>query len=181
MILLLTILPLIWIILAAVNNLLGPNPIQKSIFISGCWALFFLQLTIIIPLIDRFFKTSFIKIRRKLGLVTFIYSSIHLFIWLLLENYKDFENIINELMLINYIFFGFMAYTILILLTITSNNYLKKILGNAWKKIHLLVYVILFFSIIHYLQSLKSIYELNIIISLQFIFIIFAILTRFKS
>ena len=104
MILLLTILPLVWIILAAINDLLGPNPVQKSIFISGWWALFFLQLTITIPLIDRFFNTTFIKIRGELGLVTFIYSSIHLLIWLLIENYQDLENIIDELILIDYIF-----------------------------------------------------------------------------
>ena len=180
MILLLTILPLFWIILAAINDLLGPNPVQKSILISGWWALFFLQLTIIIPLIDRFFNTSFIKIRRDLGLVTFIYSSIHLLIWLLIENYQDFENIINELILINYIFFGFIAYFLLIPLTITSNNYLKVILGNTWKKIHLLVYVILFFSITHYVQSLKFIYEFNIIFFLQFGLIMIAILIRLK-
>ena len=100
LIILLTILPLVWIILAAINDLLGPNPVQKSIFISGWWALFFLQLTITIPLIDRFFNPSFIKIRRGLGLGTFMYASIHLFIWLLIENYQDFENIINELILI---------------------------------------------------------------------------------
>ena len=180
MILLLTILPLVWIILGAINDLLGPNPVQKSIFISGWWALFFLQLTIAIPLIDRFFNTSFIKIRRKLGLVTFMYSSIHLIVWLLIENYKDFENIINELILINYIFFGFIAYILLIPLTITSNNYLKVILGNTWKKIHMLVYVILFFSLIHYVQSLKFIYEFNIIFFLQFVLIMIAILIRFK-
>ena len=180
MILLLTTLPLFWIILAAIHDLLGPNPVQKSIHISGWWALFFLQFTIIIPLIDKFFNTSFIKIRRDLGLVTFIYSSTHLLIWLLIENYQDFENIINELILINYIFFGFIAYILLIPLTITSNNYLKVILGNTWKKIHMLVYVILFFSIIHYLQSLKFIYEFDIIFFLQFALIMIAILIRLK-
>ena len=180
MIILLTILPLVWIILAAINDMLGPNPVQKSIFVSGWWALFFLQLTITIPLIDRFFNTSFIKIRRELGLGTFTYSSIHLFIWLLIENYQDLENIINELILINYIFFGFIAYILLIPLTITSNNYLKAILGNTWKKIHLLVYVILFLSIIHYVQSLKSIYEFNIIFFLQLALIMIAILIRLK-
>ena len=180
MILLLTILPLFWIILAAINDLLGPNPVQKSIFISGWWALFFLQLTITIPLIDRFFNTSFIKIRRELGLITFIYSSIHLLVWLLIENYQDFENIINELILINYIFFGFIAYILLIPLTITSNNYLKVILGSTWKKIHLFVYVILFFSIVHYVLSLKFTYEFNIIFFLQFALIMIAILIRLK-
>ena len=181
MILLLTILPLAWIILAAINDLLGPNPVQKSIFISGWWALFFLQLTITIPLIDRFFNASFIKIRRELGLVTFIYSTVHLLIWLIIENYQDFENIINELMLLDYIFFGFTAYILLIPLTITSNNYLKVVLGDTWKKIHMLVYVILFLSIIHYVQSLKFIYEFNIIFFLQFTLIIIAILNRIKS
>jgi len=180
LILLLTILPLIWIILAAINDSLGPNPVQKSISISGWWALFFLQLTITIPLIDRFFNTTFIKIRGELGLVTFIYSSIHLLVWLLIENYQDLENIINELILINYIFFGFIAYVLLIPLTITSNNFLKVILGNTWKKIHMLVYVILFFSIIHYVQSLKFIYEFNIIFFLQFVLIMIAILIRLK-
>ena len=180
MIILLTILPLVWIILAAINDMLGPNPVQKSIFVSGWWALFFLQLTITIPLIDRFLNTSFIKIRRELGLGAFTYSSIHLFIWLLIENYQDFENIINELILINYIFFGFIAYILLIPLTITSNNYLKVILGNTWKKIHMLVYVILFFSLIHYVQSLKFIYEFNIIFFLQFVLIMIAILIRLK-
>ena len=61
MILLLTILPLVWIILAAVNDLLGPNPVQKSIFISGWWALF-LQLLITIPLIDRFLIQALLKL-----------------------------------------------------------------------------------------------------------------------
>lgn len=181
MILLLTFLPLAWIILAAINDLLGPNPVQKSIFISGWWALFFLQLTITIPLIDRFFNASFIKIRKELGLVTFIYSTVHLLIWLIIENYQDFENIINELMLLNYIFFGFIAYILLIPLTVTSNNYLKVVLGDTWKKIHMLVYVILFLSIIHYVQSLKLIYEFNIIFFLQFTLIIIAILNRIKS
>jgi len=181
LILLLTFLPLAWIILAAINDLLGPNPVQKSIFISGWWALFFLQLTITIPLIDRFFNASFIKIRKELGLVTFIYSTVHLLIWLIIENYQDFENIINELMLLNYIFFGFIAYILLIPLTVTSNNYLKVVLGDTWKKIHMLVYVILFLSIIHYVQSLKLIYEFNIIFFLQFTLIIIAILNRIKS
>ena len=43
-----------------------------------------------------------------------------------------------------------------------------------------LVYVILFFSIIHYVQSLKFIYEFNIIFFLQFALIMIAILIRLK-
>ena len=98
-----------------------------------------------------------------IGLVTFIYSSIHLLVLALIENYQDLENIIDELIFDRLYFFGFIAYILLIPLTITSNNYLKVRLGNTWKKIHMLVYVILFFSIIHYVQSLKFIYEFNII------------------
>ena len=113
---------------------------------------------------------------------SYLYIFLYTFINLAFDRkLQDFENIINELILINYIFFGFIAYILLIPLTITSNNYLKAILFNTWKKIHLLVYVILFFSIIHYVQSLKLIYEYNIILFLQFVLIVIAIFIRLKS
>jgi len=56
----------------------------------------------------------------------------------------------------SYIWFGLIAYLIIIALAISSPKWAKKRMGKQWKKLHQLIYIASLAVIIHYYWQLKG-------------------------
>jgi sulfoxide reductase heme-binding subunit YedZ len=56
----------------------------------------------------------------------------------------------------SYIWFGLIAYLIIIALAISSPKWAKKRMGKQWKKLHRLIYIASLAVIIHYYWQLKG-------------------------
>ena len=102
--------------------------------------------------INPFFK-KFIAYRRHLGVATSIVASIHgLFSWFLIADFEiypmltmselDFDKIPFEI-------FGLLALAILLLLSLTSNNFSTVLLKEKWKSLHVFIYLAYTSVILH--------------------------------
>ncbi len=163
-----TIIPFIFIILNAYINNNIVNPLSYLISSTGFIVLTLLALIIILPTID--FLGKFMD-RRLVGLMTFLYASVHLLIYFI-DNNISFDYLIDDILGLPYIQIGYFAFLLFFPLVFTSTIKSKLKLKNTWFKIHKLIYLIILLSFIHYYLIIKADYLLFLIYLLIFISIL---------
>ena len=153
-----SLVPAIWLTIALLTNQLGANPIEAITRETGLWALRFLWLTLLItPLRWLTGWNSLMTIRRMLGLYVFFYAVLHMLMYLWLDQFFDIDEIIKDIIKRPFITIGFVTFTSLIPLVVTSNNAMVKRLGSKrWKKLHQLTYFIAIASSIHFYMLVKQ-------------------------
>jgi sulfoxide reductase heme-binding subunit YedZ len=171
-----SLLPLFWLVYALLNDQLGANPIEAVTRDTGLWALRFIMLTLLIsPLRKLTGINEFIRFRRMLGLFAFFYASVHMLLYLGLDQFFDVQEIWLDIIKRPFITVGFISFLLLIPLTITSTDkMIKKLGGRRWKKLHYLIYLIVVLSCLHFYMLVKQdkteplIYLLIVILLLGF-------------
>jgi len=139
------------------QDALGANPIEQITHRTGDWALWFLLLTLAITPLRKVFGWQFLmRLRRMLGLFVFFYVFLHFFIYLVLDQFFDVNEIIKDIIKRPYITVGFIAFLMLIPLAVTSTNKMMKRLGKRWQQLHQLVYIIGVCGVLHYLWLVKA-------------------------
>jgi methionine sulfoxide reductase heme-binding subunit len=153
-----SLVPAIWLTVALLTNQLGVNPIEAITRETGLWALRFLWLTLLItPLRWLTGWNSLMTIRRMLGLYVFFYAVLHMLMYLWLDQFFDIDEIIKDIIKRPFITIGFVTFTSLIPLVMTSNNAMvKRLGGKRWKKLHRLTYFIAVASSIHFYMLVKQ-------------------------
>ena len=162
------------------------NPQQRAtIYISsfGFLALLSILFVLFIPIIYKLKKNSFtnslITNRRWIGIYTFVFALIHVF---LVAN-LFFKFNISKIVENPYRVLGLTAFVILVLMAMTSNDQSMKILKKNWKRLHFLIYPALILMIIHSfnlgLIFVKSLTVKIIVITLALIIIIWKIRNKF--
>ncbi len=159
------LIPLGILIQRALNGSLGADPAKELNHQLGHWALYFLLLNLGIgcliwvvvqfkmqmPVFIRFLNQQ----RRWLGNVGFFYATLHLLCYGLMEafEWKALQQLIEK----QYLLIGFIAFCILLVLAVTSNNWTIKKLGQKkWKKIHRAVYLAFLLLLFHIFQIEKA-------------------------
>ena len=138
---------------------LGADPGKAIVRFNGEWALRFLLLTLCVtPLRQMFAWNRLAQVRRMLGLFCFSYASIHLMSYMTFLLEFRINDIAADIVKRPYITVGFIAFLALLLLAITSNNWMVRRLRRHWKTLHKLVYVILILVLIHLLWLTRSDY-----------------------
>ena len=130
---------------------------------------------LVVPLLTKIKRNNFtvglLVNRRWLGIYTFIFALIHVFlVYNFLFNWdfaKASENIYRNL--------GLISLLILALMTITSNNTSTRLLGKNWKRLHYLIYTVLILIILHSFK-LGHIFMKNTIIQVIIVLLIIAII-----
>lgn len=139
------------------TNNLTANPIKEITHFTGEWTLNLLLATLAVtPLRKITGNNSLIRYRRMLGLFTFFYACLHFSTYLVLDQFFDWNEIVLDVAKRPYITVGFTAFTLLIPLAVTSTNRMVQRLGNNWRKLHRLIYLIGALAIIHYLWLVKA-------------------------
>ena len=92
------------------------------------------------------------------GLFAFFYASLHLLTYVGLDYRFNLDPIFDDVLNKKYIFIGFAAWLLMIPLTITSNQWMVKILKQNWKKLHRLSYLIGIFAVLHFIWLSKTIF-----------------------
>ena len=155
----LSLWPIYLISYQIIFNQLGPEPVDRVINHFGEWTLIFILLTLSMTPLKKITKlVEWIKFRRMLGLFTFFYASIHMLSYVGLDYRFDFEPLINDVLKKKFIFIGFSAWLLLIPLAITSSERMVRLLKQNWKKIHILIYIIGIFGVLHYIWLSKTIF-----------------------
>lgn len=95
------------------------------------------------------FRVVYIKARRALGVSAFVFGVLHASIsyFVLLGGLAGIS--VLDTRSLTAVIFGFLALTILSLLTATSVNFMVRRLGSRWKPLHRLVYAAAVLILIH--------------------------------
>jgi sulfoxide reductase heme-binding subunit YedZ len=151
------LVPFIALVIGAVNNTLGTNPVETMTHETGEWTLRFLLLTLMITPLRRLSGMSWvIKLRRMLGLYAFFYACLHFITYIWFDQYFDWMEIVRDIPKRPFITVGFTAFVLLIPLAVTSNNKMMRRLKKNWVKLHKLIYVIAVLGVLHFLWLVKA-------------------------
>lgn len=158
------LMPFMFIIWETVFNQLGADPIQTLHFRTGDWALRFLFITLSMTPLQRFFHSPIpMRFRRMLGLFAFFYASLHVLVWLVLDQSLSMENMIKDVPQSPYIMVGLLAYFMLIPLAVTSTSGMMRLLGHSWFTLHKMIYPVALLGVLHFFWLTKLDYSEPII------------------
>jgi len=167
---LICLIPFIRLVIGAVYDDLGTNPVETLTHETGEWALRFLLISLAVTPLRRLLKTAWLgKLRRMLGLYAFFYASLHFITYLWLDQFFDWREIIIDIPKRPFITIGFVSLLLLLPLALTSSNAMQRRLKKKWLALHKLVYVIPALVVIHFTWSLKADYSEPQIYALVFI------------
>ena len=153
----LCLLPLVLLFRNFYLDELGANPFEVLTRSTGEWTLRFLLLTLAMTPLRRLTGAAWpLRLRRMLGLFVFFHVCVHLLTYLWLDHFFDWEEIIVDIVKRPYITFGMLAFTLLLPLAFTSTKKMMKRLGQRWKSLHKLIYVIAILGVLHFLLLVKA-------------------------
>ena len=154
--LLLVIMPAVQLALGWALHGLGARPITEVLHGLGEWTIRFLLLTLAVtPARVVFDWPGVVKLRRMLGVTAACYGGAHFVLYCTDQKWQP-GTIASEIALRFYLAIGFAALLMLGVLAITSTNGWQKRLGQRWKRLHRLVFVLLPLALWHYFLQSKS-------------------------
>jgi sulfoxide reductase heme-binding subunit YedZ len=156
---LLCLVPLLKLILETFNVFglsLGANPVEQLIHRCGIWGLNFLLITLAITPLRKITGWNWLpRLRRMFGLFSFLYICLHFLVYAGLDQRFRPNQIIEDVIERPYITLGMTALLLLIPLAVTSTNRMMRRLGQRWRKLHRLVYVIAILGVWHFYWQVK--------------------------
>jgi sulfoxide reductase heme-binding subunit YedZ len=152
------LVPFMWLVSRVVVRDLTANPIEYMTHFTGDWTIRFLLITLAVtPLRMLLKKPVLTRFRRMLGLYAFFYASVHLLIWLLLDQQLDLPAMVEDVIERKYITVGMAAFLAMVPLAITSTaGWVRRLGYRRWQKLHRLVYFSAAGGVIHYYWLVKS-------------------------
>jgi methionine sulfoxide reductase heme-binding subunit len=136
---------------------LGANPIERLLHHTGWWALVLLMVALAITPLRRLTGVNQLaRLRRPLGLFAFFYASLHLAIYIGLDQFFGWSFIVEDLLERPFITVGFLAWLLLLPLALTSNRASMIRLGRRWVLLHKLVYLAAPLAVIHYFWRVRA-------------------------
>lgn len=149
---------LAWVLSSGDASQLGADPIKELIHFLGFSAISILITMFILGIVLFLLKQPQLQIlRRPLGLWSWIYVSLHICTYLVLELGLEFSLFFNELLQRNYLIIGVFSFFILSLMAFSSLPQLKQIMGKYWYYLHKFGYLALLLGAIHYYWAVKNI------------------------
>ena len=149
------LLPIPWLLFQAQTGGLGAEPIKALVKELGLLALQLLIAGLAITPARRYLRLNLIKFRRALGLLAFIYVSLHLLVWLVLD-VGILSQIWADILKRPYITIGMAGFACLVPLAATSNNFSIRKLGATWRKLHRLTYLAAILAGVHFIWLVKG-------------------------
>jgi len=154
----LCLLPLLVLLYRAFTDGLGANPISYITNWLGQWT--FRLLLVSLALTPLRIVTGLawpVLLRRLAGLFTFFYACLHFSVWILLDHFFNWDQMLADLVKRRYITVGMLALSFLIPLAVTSTNgMVKRLGGSAWRRLHRVVYLVGVLAALHFLWLAKG-------------------------
>ncbi len=177
-----SLIPLAWLLSDWWFYLLGPNEIQAITIRTGQAAIILLALSLAVtPLNMAFGWKQLIPLRRPLGLYAFLYVSLHLLTFLVLDYGLNLVWIKEALFEKWYTLLGFSAYLILLALAATSTKWSMRKMGKRWKRLHRWVYLGSILASAHYFFAVKTVTTRPFIIIGLILILLIARITPIKQ
>ncbi len=150
-------IPAVWLFYAGVTDRLGADPMRYLEQALGLWALRFLIGSLAITPLRQLLGINLLRYRRAIGLLAFYYAALHLITYLVLDQGLDLAAIWADIVKRPYITIGMATFVILVPLALTSNNAaIRRMGGQAWARLHRLVYLAAIGAVLHFVLVVKS-------------------------
>ena len=149
-------LPLAIMVRAIQRNLLGPDPAEALMHMTGEWSIRLLLLVLFARPLARYGWSVLMHFRRMLGVSTFFYACLHVLVFLQVYVGWQSDILLEELTERPYVVVGFIAWLILLVLAVTSLKWLRRVLGAHWRRLHQSVYIVAVLVVCHVLWLSRS-------------------------
>ena len=155
---LLCLVPLGMLVSDALKGNLTANPIEYVTHRTGDWILRFLVITLAITPLRKILRLpALVRYRRMLGLFAFFYACLHFSIWIGVDKFFDWTEMLKDVEKRRFITVGFAAFVLMIPLAITSTKgWIGRQGGDRWQLLHRAVYLSAILGVIHYWWQVKS-------------------------
>ncbi len=150
------ILPAAWFLYEGMTGASGPEPIKALEHELGEFALKLLIAGLCITPLRKHLGVNLLKFRRAIGVMTFVYVTLHLLVWLVLD-VQIISQIWADILKRPYITVGMVGFVLMVPLAVTSNNVSVRKLGVRWRKLHRLTYGIAILGSLHFIMLSKGI------------------------
>lgn len=151
------LIPLAWMLWDLFTGNYGPDPIREFTLRTGKTALILLLLSLACTPVNTIFKfRPALKLRRPLGLYSFMYASIHFAIFIGVDYFFNFGLIQDALLEKRYAIVGLTTGLILLTLAITSTKGWQRRLKKNWKRLHRLAYASGILAVVHFIWLVKQ-------------------------
>ncbi len=135
---------------------LGADPVAALLHGCGRWALNFLMITLCMtPLKELSGSMLPLRLRRLFGLFAFFYATLHLTVYIVLDQSGNVGAVWRDIVKRPYITIGMLALILLIPLALTSTARSMRRLGRRWTSLHRLVYAIAILGVWHFWWQVK--------------------------
>jgi sulfoxide reductase heme-binding subunit YedZ len=149
--------PLTVLIWDLTHDNLGADIIREATLRTGKTALVLLVLSLACTPVSTILNyKTLLKLRRPLGLYSFMYASIHFAIFIGVDYFFDLTLIKEALLEKRFAIVGLTTGLILLVLAITSTQGWKRRLKKRWARLHKLAYLAGFLATVHFVWLVKQ-------------------------
>lgn len=150
-------LPALWLMWLIWSGGLGVDPVKELEHRLGKIALQLIVAGLVVTPLRRITGITFLRFRRAIGIMAFVYVTLHLLVWLLFDIQLRWAEIWADIVKRPYITVGMTAFALMVPLVATSNNLALRRLGAAaWHRLHRLTYPAAILGAVHYLMVVKA-------------------------
>jgi methionine sulfoxide reductase heme-binding subunit len=150
------VLPLGFIVTDTATGRLGAEPVQVLLHRTGWWAIVLLLGTLAVSPLRRITGWNrVIRVRRTVGLGAFGYATLHVAVYLGLDQWFELAYILEDILERPFITAGAAAFLLLLPLALTSTRGAIRRLGRRWQRLHRLVYPAAILAVVHYFGMVK--------------------------
>jgi len=151
------VLPAVSLVVGALTDGLGAEPIERITHVTGAWTLRFLLVSLAVTPARRLFGWRWLApLRRTFGLIAFSYACLHFLTFIGIEHFFDWELILEDVFKRRYVTAGFSALLCLVPLAVTSTRAMMRRLGRRWSTLHRLAYLAGILGVVHFLWLVKA-------------------------
>jgi methionine sulfoxide reductase heme-binding subunit len=149
--------PAVLLVFDGFRGRLGANPIETITDRTGWWTLALLAVTLAVTPLRRLAGwRGLVRYRRTLGLTTFVYATLHLATYVVLDLGLDLSHLAEDIVARPFVTVGFAAWLILAALALTSTDGWIRRLGPRWRRLHRWVYAAAALGTLHFFWSQKA-------------------------
>ena len=154
----LCLLPLTRLLWAAATGDFGPNPVEFVQRWTGTWTFNLLLATLCVTPLRVISGMHWLgRLRRMLGLFTFLYAVLHFLSYIGFDHAFDDDAIARDIFKRPFVTVGFLAFVLLVPLAATSNQWaIRRLGGRRWQDLHRSVYLIAILAAVHYFWLVKA-------------------------
>ena len=157
------LVPLGFLIWGAIFGGLGPDPVKAIERGLGERGLQFLLASLAITPLRRV-GLNLLRFRRALGLLAFIYVTLHLMAWVLLDMGLRWDEMLADLTKRPFVILGMAGFLVMIPLAATSwNGAIRRLGAAAWNRLHKLAYVAILAGTVH-LALLSKVWTTEVLV-----------------